>query len=425
MAQTLKFGNGTWATKKGSTLAFNDEDGNYKPLPFTTTRTSIATRVNKEGLIEVVENDRPRIDYTDSADGALLLEPQRTNLITQSELFSDASWGKTATIVGANSIISADGTQNASLIQSTQTATAYVAPNNLTLTIGNTYTFSCFAKKGNNDWIRLAHITSGGTGCWFDLENGVVGTVNSQSATIEYYGNGWYRCTNTFIAIDDTNSDNAFIGICDANGSTNAGIVGKNDYLWGAQLEAGSYLTSYIPTQGSAVTRQADTASGAGNSEVFNDSEGVLFADMSFLENNTSAYNRLSLSDGSSNNRILIYPFSNTQLGVRFNANASQLVSQTLNVQALSNYSKLTIKWGNGNYSLYQNGFEIYSQSISDTPINLSKINFSSVTETNPFYGKTKELAYYNTALTDLELETLTSYRSLNELVTELNLKAL
>ena len=64
MAQKLKFGNGTFATKKGSTLAYNDEGGNFKPLPFTTTRASGATIVNKEGLIEVVSNDVPRIDYT-------------------------------------------------------------------------------------------------------------------------------------------------------------------------------------------------------------------------------------------------------------------------------------------------------------------------------------------------------------------------
>ena len=81
ITQKLKFGNGTWATKKGSTLAYNDENDRYKPLPFTTTRNSIATRVNKEGLIEVVGNDVPRIDYTDSADGVLLLENSATCLL--------------------------------------------------------------------------------------------------------------------------------------------------------------------------------------------------------------------------------------------------------------------------------------------------------------------------------------------------------
>ena len=123
MAQKLKFGNGTWATKEGSTLAYNDENNNYKPLPFTTTRDSIATRVNKQGLIEVVGNDIPRIDYTDSAEGVLLLEPSRTNLFEYSEDFSNSYWSKIgsgsgiAPIVTAEYAISPDGTQNASRVQ--------------------------------------------------------------------------------------------------------------------------------------------------------------------------------------------------------------------------------------------------------------------------------------------------------------------
>jgi hypothetical protein len=64
MAQTYKFGNGTWATKKGSTLAYNDENNNFKPLPFDFTRSTGATRVNKQGLIEVVSNNEPRIDLS-------------------------------------------------------------------------------------------------------------------------------------------------------------------------------------------------------------------------------------------------------------------------------------------------------------------------------------------------------------------------
>ena len=85
MAQTLKFGNKTWATKVGSTLAYNDENGNYKPLPFAFTRSTSATRVNKEGLIEVVKSNVPRIDYTDTSDGCYFLEKAATNLITYSE----------------------------------------------------------------------------------------------------------------------------------------------------------------------------------------------------------------------------------------------------------------------------------------------------------------------------------------------------
>ena len=84
MAQTLKFGNKVWAAKEDSVLAYNDINNNYKPLPFSFARASIGTRVNKDGLIETMGQDIARIDYTDSADGVLLLEPSSTNLLTQS-----------------------------------------------------------------------------------------------------------------------------------------------------------------------------------------------------------------------------------------------------------------------------------------------------------------------------------------------------
>ena len=77
MAQTLKFGNKVWAAKEDSVLAYNDINNNYKPLPFSFSRASIGTRVNKDGLIETMGQDIARIDYTDSADGVLLLEPSR------------------------------------------------------------------------------------------------------------------------------------------------------------------------------------------------------------------------------------------------------------------------------------------------------------------------------------------------------------
>ena len=76
MANTFKFGNGNWATKEDSVLAYNDENNNFKPLPFDFTRASTATYVDSDGLIKTAGNGEARIDYTDSTDGALLLEPR-------------------------------------------------------------------------------------------------------------------------------------------------------------------------------------------------------------------------------------------------------------------------------------------------------------------------------------------------------------
>ena len=102
MANTLKFGNGNWATKKGSTLAYNDLNSNYKPLPFNFSRDSKATVVNKDGLIETVGSGQPRIDFLGNTKGALKLEPSRTNLITYSSDFPRTYWTKSGASIQGN-----------------------------------------------------------------------------------------------------------------------------------------------------------------------------------------------------------------------------------------------------------------------------------------------------------------------------------
>ena len=113
MANTFKFGNGNWAVKDGYALAYNDENNNFKPLPFDFTRSSSATRVNKQGLIETVGKNKPRIDFTDNTSGHLLLEPSRTNLAQRSEEFDNSYWTKNNLTITSNEIVSPDGSQAA------------------------------------------------------------------------------------------------------------------------------------------------------------------------------------------------------------------------------------------------------------------------------------------------------------------------
>lgn len=125
MATTFKFGtDGNWAVKDGYALAYNDENGNFKPLPFDFTRASSATRVNKDGLIETVPSGKPRIDFLDNTSGHLLLEPSRTNDIQRSEQFDNSYWTKYDTSVSANQIVSPDGNTTADkIIEDTGTST--------------------------------------------------------------------------------------------------------------------------------------------------------------------------------------------------------------------------------------------------------------------------------------------------------------
>ena len=429
MAQKLKFGNGTWATKKGSTLAYNDENDNYKPLPFTTTRASGATRVNKEGLIEVVENDRPRIDYTDSAKGALLLEPQRTNLITYSEDFSNAFWTKTNTTLISNNEISPDGSLNADLAYPNASSSTKYGVKIERVTSGlssSEYTNSVFVKSNNWQWIYLID-PSGFKAVWFDVQNGIVGTKEpNASGSIEDYGNGWYKCTvNThtspvaynYLGVYFSDSDNSVI--CTNNGTSGV-------YIYGAQLEQGSFPTSYIPTQGATATRVADTASGSGNSEVFSDSSGVLFANISALANE-NVLRKIQVNDNTLNNNITIdyYSSSNSIRANLWNGSSQYSYIHTLTDVTLS--AKVAFLYKSSEFKFYVNGIKVNESSSGSTFSSgtLKTLDLSTSNGSSPFHGKTKQIAYYDEILTDLELETLTSYRSLSELVTELNLNTL
>jgi hypothetical protein len=417
MAQKLKFGNGTWATKKGSTLAYNDENNNYKPLPFTTTRNSIGTRVNKEGLIEVVNRDVPRIDYTDSADGVLLLENSATNSLVQSNQF-DTTWTSTNATVTSGQI-GVGGSVDAWELEKTAT-NGYIRHIGVSVVDGS---ISIYAKKGSSNWFRLGS-SSGNIEVYFDLNNGIIGNKGNlvDNANITDMGDGWYRCSYSYTGT----ATGVYLYPADSNGDT-SGTSGSV-YIQYAQLEQGSYPTSYIPTSGSSVTRQADTASGSGNSEVFNDSQGVLFANMSF--NLEDSYPNLSIFNNTNatktDNKIVIYKgaTNSNQISVALRSGGSEYANITANVN-VENYNKIVISYKSNEVKYYLNGFLIGTDNTVTVPIGLDTLNFDNGAGANDVYGKTKEIGYYDTALTDLELETLTSYRSLNELVTELNLKAL
>jgi len=395
MAQTLKFGKGTWATKTGSSMAYNDQNGNYKPLPFNVERDSIATRVNKEGLIEVVGKDKLRIDYKDSAKGVALLENSATNLVLNSQRIS-LTPTKNGTFTD-DFAISPDGTQNATKLTATDTDPYFYQ--SVSFSAGS-YTASIYVKGignsiGKDFQIRL------GTNIYTDV-------IPSEWTRFEY------------TATMTSGSVSAGLEI------PNPAVSGDEVLVWGWQIEANSFATSYIPTSGSTVQRQADVVNGSGNSEVFNDSEGVLFTDSATLVEGEDI-RIIGLSDGSTNNRISItYHSTENRIQIYGDKNGTIFNLEYLNA-IKTDYNKVAVKYNASSVDFYYNGFlvdTVVPSDMFDSNI-LNSLNFDRVDNGNNFYGKTKEIGYYDAVLTDEELEYMTSYRSLNELVTELNLNTL
>ena len=440
MANTLKYGSGVWATKKGSSLAYNDQDDNYKPLPFTADRASTATRVNKEGLIEVVGQDKLRIDYTDSTKGVALLEPVRRNLVLRSEELDNGAWIKLAnTTVTANQITAPDGTNNADEMSATATSTSLIAVQDAhTVTASTDYVVSFFAKKGDIRYVQLFHGSgqvSDNPRTNFDLEDGVVSAESSNhDSSMVDYGNGWYRCITKLTTFSVTNLQIYINGVATSNAArsaTNSWTAGDDFYVWGVQLEDGgagvgaTYPTSYIPTSGSSVTRVADTANGAGNSEVFNDSEGVLYVNAAAL-NNDGTFRTFSINNGATTNSILIgYANTSNKVIAETKVAGTKVQTNTVAVASALDFNKMAIKYKLNDYSLYVNGFELATDTSASVPTGLDELDIDRGDGVIPFYGKTKEVKVYDTALSDTDLEYLTSYRSLTEMATELNLNTL
>ena len=397
MAKTFKFGeNGKWATKTGSSMAYNDQNGNFKPIPFSVTRDSIATRVNKQGLIEVVGKDKLRIDYKDSSNGVALLEPARTNLLTYSEDLSVSYWTKSNVTTTANAAISPDGTQNASEIVGT-TSSNFTRAINVAVGNGDT-TMSCYVKS--NDGVERDFVFGAGS----------LGASNNGTFTAT---SEWQRIEFTI----NTTAQSTDFGFFNSNGNQ------LNMYVWGVQLEAGSYATSYIPTSGSTVQRAADVANGAGNAQVFNDSEGVLFANM-FIEDNIEDNVNISVSGGVHENDTFkfIYLPSTNELRAELNISPTVNTRITYDNLSLGQYNKIAASFNASTLKLYVNGFETNSISTNGLPSGLNQMNFDRADGVAPFYGKTKEIGVYDAVLTDAELEALTSYTSFTNMANELNL---
>lgn len=202
----------------------------------------------------------PRLDFdpvTLAARG-LLVEEQRTNSVTYSDAFDNASWGPKDAIVSANAATAPDGTSTADKIIPNSGAQTLSGANKL-LVASAISTLSVYAKAAEFTWIALE--TGNRDLTWFNLGTGAVGTTSTNhTASITSVGSGWYRCIittktvwNNAVQIWVTNGDNTQA----ATGSGTNGV-----FLWGAQVESGaSFATSYIPTGSATATRTADVAS--------------------------------------------------------------------------------------------------------------------------------------------------------------------
>ncbi len=345
---------------------------------FDFSRGSSATRVNEQGLVENSQgNDFARIDFTDGT-GSLLIEPQRTNLISYSEDFSSLDIRNNA-VVTSDAILSPSGLLNADEITFDGTSSGRVQEA-ITVTDNQSYTISLYLKNKN---------LSDTTQVWI----GFSGSTQGSYVTIT---NEWQRYDIT------TTSDNTTeYPRIQFNGTGSL-------YAWGFQVEQGDFATSYIPTSGSTVTRSADVANNSGNADLFNDSEGVLYSEIAALYN--SRTNRtISITNGTGAEKVQIMYFTASNTVRMLCVSDGSTFNQAHTLTDITDFVKVAFKYKSGDHSFWVNGVKVTTKTNAFTPIGLNELAFDNGSGGARFFGKVKAVAVFKEALTDAELQELTS----------------
>ena len=381
----------------------------------TFTRTSSGTRVNSDGLVEVVPANEPRFDF-DPVTGeclGLLVEESRTNLVTYSENidFYDEPSGYQIN-VATNTTPSPDGNSTADSFLGTgvsgRATLQYTTP---PLPTDTKLCCSVFIKPINGfDQVTLETANYSGwadTGyIKFDLSTKEILEDTVQGGGIIEYPNGWLR----IYLISTTNSNGTargfYVNLIDSVVQTNEGV-----YLWGAQIEAGAFPTSYIPTSGSTVTRTADNASitGTNFSDFYNPDEGSVRARFKFYANHGPYCEAISIAGSGA--------------GFMVNDIAGGLVTDCYG-------GTTTYVGGNNSRNTFVTGVRAYKFSTNDSVIGCSGANSIVVqtgTITNPntttlwlgrrgnggtsfgaMNGYIQSVSYYPVRLSNSQLQTLT-----------------
>ena len=343
---------------------------------FTFSRGSDGTRVGAGGLVETISSNIPRLDYSNSDCPSLLLEPQRTNLVTQSEDLS-TTWLKSGGVTLTSGQISPKGDTSAYKVQMTSGANNYLYIGGGTN--GVEYTISGYFKADSSINIGFSD-----------------GSVSPNSIDLT---TDWKRFSFTFTRNGGGLQIDNYFGVSPSQQA-------KTFYVWGVQMEAGSYATSYIKTTGSIITRQKDICINGGDANLFNISEGTLFVDTTPFER--EATDRITLSNNNYNNRIIISKVNATQLQFFVISNNSTSLIYTPNINYNSR-NKIAITFKQNEFKIYLNGLLKYTDPFGNVPTGLNDLSFKGIGNSLYWSGKIHDTRVYDRVLTQAEAIELTT----------------
>ena len=369
----------------------------YSVLPsdgsgdFTFDRANgLATRINKDGLVEEVANDTPRLDYLNSTCPNLLLEAERTNNIRYSEDTTAADWTDPLNEWSSvsNTETSPSGELTADVIDLTASDnSSLIRVTNMSLAAG-VYAVSF--------WIK--DLEGGLTSGTIDLGDEGNGDTTPSISTVS---NQWVR-VERIITITSTKT---FVDI-----QLNFTGASNKVSIWGLQVELGLIKSSYIPTNSSTVTRFKDICKDAGNAALFNVSELSLFIDVNNFKP-TGSFSYIVLTDGQSF-PINMIRLEYTQNSILIRSYDNGIIKLSYNITSVvpNERNKLLLTISTARTKVYFNGVLKSATFGGDIPLGLNSLSFTNRTKTGGYFeGKVYETRVYDRVLTEAEAIKLTT----------------
>ena len=381
---------------------------------FTVVRAlDTATRVNENGLIEVVPANVPRIDFAEGTGcGSLLVEPTRTNNVLYSNDFNQYNNSNTSF---SQNELGIDGTNSGWTLTNLTGVGRLRAV--ITTTSNENYIISFWAKTGSSNTIRIKNASATALVVDFNLDTQSI----IQATGTEYVSagvnpnpiNGYYRYWVKILTSISTIPEYDIVPALEINGT---------NIITEFQIEKGNYLTSNILTSGGTEaerTRNADVISLTGVPELLSDSEGTLFAEIKHFQD----INIISVNDGSFVDSVCLATlFGEFRLLIKHNNN---IISNTAGTVDYNVFYKESINYKSGDNSFFLDGNLLISNTKTlafQDPLSAVAFNRElSVSGGAPFYGRIKSLLVYQAALDTDASEVLSGYATFEEIATNKN----
>ena len=386
----------------------------------TFTRASTATYFDDKGVMRTALAGVPRIDF-DPVTGeckGLLIEEQRTNLLTWSDDFWNAAWLKYNSVVTANAAAAPDGTLTADKLVANTANSSHSVRVTPTITDNTTYCLSVFVKAAeiSNVVVTIVTKSAGVRGVGVNLNNGSIFLPTGITGLPSYYkvdsvGNGWYRVSVAYDVASGATNENVRIFTSDGVGINYTGDGTSGIYIWGAQLEVGSFQTSYIPTTSATATRASEVTeiTGTNFSDFHNPREFTLYAKYTLG------------ADASSLGIVYLIGATGADIAsVRYSSGSAAQAELSTNGVSLVNI----VPTGYSNPGVYSRAFAV-SGSSANQAINgvlpsvgvtgtfamptLIKMQIGTDNSANQINGHIAKVAYYPKCLIDEQLQALTA----------------